>query len=106
MICSRQVVAAPVDQSRLRISLRTGSSKRGVLGAEHAQLVCQLPVERCMCLPAVAAAGMVRHLLTDPVLPEGMLPADWPGNALRESYARFAEELLARREQTELVEAT
>jgi phenylacetic acid degradation operon negative regulatory protein len=54
----------------------------------------------------VAAAGMVRHLLTDPVLPEGMLPADWPGNALRESYARFAEELLARREQTELVEAT
>jgi len=54
----------------------------------------------------VAAAGMVRHLLTDPVLPDEMLPADWPGNALRESYARFAEELLARREQTELVEAT
>ena len=27
----------------------------------------------------VAAAAMVRHLLTDPVLPDELLPADWPG---------------------------
>jgi phenylacetic acid degradation operon negative regulatory protein len=58
----------------------------------------------------VAAAGMVRHLLTDPVLPEELLPAGWPGNALRDSYARFAEELTAsrdstRRDSTHLVEA-
>ena len=53
----------------------------------------------------VAAAGMVRHLLTDPVLPDELLPAKWPGNALRDSYARFAEELDALREGTELVEA-
>ena len=26
----------------------------------------------------VAAAGMVRHLLTDPVLPDELLPPDWP----------------------------
>jgi phenylacetic acid degradation operon negative regulatory protein len=55
----------------------------------------------------VAAAAMVRHLLTEPVLPDDLLPAGWPGNRLRESYARFAKELLARRDQTEeLVEAT
>jgi phenylacetic acid degradation operon negative regulatory protein len=54
----------------------------------------------------VAAAGMVRHLLTDPVLPDELLPAGWPGNALRDSYARFADELTSRRDRTELVEAT
>ncbi len=53
----------------------------------------------------VAAAGMVRHLLTDPVLPDEMLPAGWPGPALRESYAQFAAELAARRNETKLTEA-
>ena len=28
----------------------------------------------------VAAAGMVRHLLTDPVLPDELLPDEWPGD--------------------------
>jgi len=57
----------------------------------------------------VAAAGMVRHLLTDPVLPEELLPREWPAPALRESYFRFADELAARRDTTqesELMEAT
>lgn len=53
-----------------------------------------------------AAASMVRHLLTDPVLPDELLPAGWPGDALRAGYARFADDLAARRNQTELVEAT
>ncbi len=52
-----------------------------------------------------AAAGMVRHLLTDPVLPDEMLPDGWPGAALRESYAQFAAELVARRNESELMEA-
>ena len=43
------------------------------------------------------AAGMVRHLLTDPVLPEDLLPRNWPGDALREAYTEFAAELTARR---------
>ena len=42
----------------------------------------------------VAAAGMVRHLLTDPVLPDDLLPAGWPGRELRDSYAEFAEMLM------------
>jgi phenylacetic acid degradation operon negative regulatory protein len=54
----------------------------------------------------VAAAGIVRHLLTDPVLPEDLLPADWPGPELRAAYQVFAEELVARRNDTELMEAT
>jgi len=54
----------------------------------------------------VAAAGMVRHLLTDPVLPDELLPEGWPGTELRQSYAQFAAELVARRNESELMEAT
>lgn len=53
----------------------------------------------------VAAAGMVRHLLTDPVLPAELLPDGWPGPELRESYARFAAELVALRNESQLMEA-
>ncbi len=50
----------------------------------------------------VAAAGIVRHLLTDPVLPAELLPDDWPGAALREAYTNFAAELSSRRDSTGL----
>ncbi|MGE2689454.1 PaaX family transcriptional regulator C-terminal domain-containing protein [Mycolicibacterium pulveris] len=50
----------------------------------------------------VAAAGIVRHLLTDPVLPAELLPKDWPGAALREAYTNFAAELSSRRDGTGL----
>jgi phenylacetic acid degradation operon negative regulatory protein len=53
----------------------------------------------------VIAAAMVRHLLTDPVLPDELLPHDWPGGALRGSYTNFAADLTSRR-GTELMEAT
>lgn len=52
-----------------------------------------------------AAAGMVRHLLTDPVLPKELLPAHWPGAELRKAYTDFAAELGARRDEGRLVEA-
>ncbi|MFG1930140.1 PaaX family transcriptional regulator C-terminal domain-containing protein [Mycobacterium sp. NPDC048908] len=54
----------------------------------------------------VAAAAMVRHLLTDPVLPQELLPQHWPGHALRTAYMNFAAELVARRDGIELMEAT
>jgi phenylacetic acid degradation operon negative regulatory protein len=54
----------------------------------------------------VAAAGIVRHLLTDPVLPDELLPDDWPGPRLRMAYNDFAAELVARRDDAELMEAT
>jgi phenylacetic acid degradation operon negative regulatory protein len=53
----------------------------------------------------IAAAGMVRHLLSDPVLPAELLSDDWPGNALREAYTNFAAELVGRRDDVELMEA-
>ncbi|MGW1053250.1 PaaX family transcriptional regulator C-terminal domain-containing protein [Streptomyces sp. NPDC001118] len=42
-----------------------------------------------------AYAAAVRHLLTDPVLPPELLPADWPGEALRTAYAGYQRELAA-----------
>jgi phenylacetic acid degradation operon negative regulatory protein len=54
----------------------------------------------------VTAAAMVRHILTDPVLPDELLPEDWPGMRLRAAYNDFAAELLARRDDIRLVEAT
>ncbi|MFI5509221.1 PaaX family transcriptional regulator C-terminal domain-containing protein [Mycobacterium sp. NPDC051804] len=53
----------------------------------------------------VTAAAMVRHLLTDPVLPPELLPDEWPGKALRDAYNEFAAELISRRDN-ELMEAT
>jgi phenylacetic acid degradation operon negative regulatory protein len=54
----------------------------------------------------VAAAAIVRHLLTDPVLPAELLPEDWPGDTLRNAYTNFAAELVARRDGVELMETT
>ena len=50
------------------------------------------------------AAAMVRHLLVDPVLPAGLLPADWPAERLRGAYADFADRLASRRDE-DLLEA-
>ena len=54
----------------------------------------------------IAAAGMVRHLLTDPVLPDELLPPRWPANRLRDSYFHFADELASRREHVEPMEVS
>ncbi|WP_025738352.1 PaaX family transcriptional regulator C-terminal domain-containing protein [Mycobacterium genavense] len=53
----------------------------------------------------VVAAAIVRHLLTDPMLPAELLPDDWPGARLRSVYHDFATELLERRDATQLLEA-
>ena len=54
----------------------------------------------------VVATAIVRHLLTDPMLPAELLPADWPGDRLRDAYHDFATELAQRRDPTRLVEVT
>ncbi|GGT03601.1 hypothetical protein GCM10010156_71840 [Planobispora rosea] len=38
------------------------------------------------------AAAILRHLLTDPLLPPELLPEDWPGADLRHRYDLFATE--------------
>ncbi|MFE6281296.1 PaaX family transcriptional regulator C-terminal domain-containing protein [Streptomyces sp. NPDC057877] len=40
-----------------------------------------------------AFAALVRHLLADPVLPDELLPADWPGPALRDAYGGYQREV-------------
>jgi phenylacetic acid degradation operon negative regulatory protein len=54
----------------------------------------------------VVAAAMVRHLITDPMLPADLLPAQWPGARLRACYHDFATELAERLDATQLLEAT
>jgi phenylacetic acid degradation operon negative regulatory protein len=54
----------------------------------------------------MTAAAIVRHLLTDPVLPAELLPREWPGARLRAAYTDFAAEFSVRRQQTQLMEAT
>ena len=50
---------------------------------------------------------MVRHLLTDPVLPDELLPDGLARRTqLRQAYHDFAAELVARRDDIELMEAT
>ena len=36
-----------------------------------------------------AAAATLRHLRTDPLLPDGLLPPNWPADRLRARYARY-----------------
>ena len=40
----------------------------------------------------VVAAAILRHLLVDPLLPDGLLPAGWPGTELRQRYEEFQRE--------------
>ncbi|MEV5570265.1 PaaX family transcriptional regulator C-terminal domain-containing protein [Spirillospora sp. NPDC052269] len=39
------------------------------------------------------SAAVLRHLLKDPILPDDLLPPDWPGPALREHYRSLAADL-------------
>ena len=61
-------------------------------------------MDRARDIPSrfTVAAAMVRHLLTDPVLPEMLLPTRWPGKQLRESYTDFAAQMAARRTPMEV----
>jgi phenylacetic acid degradation operon negative regulatory protein len=35
------------------------------------------------------SAAVLRHLLADPLLPDALLPPEWPGAALRADYDRY-----------------
>ncbi len=37
------------------------------------------------------SVAVVRHLQTDPLLPDDLLPPDWPGDRLRRRYERHDE---------------
>ncbi|MGW7482913.1 PaaX family transcriptional regulator C-terminal domain-containing protein [Nonomuraea muscovyensis] len=64
----------------------------GWAAAGHALLAAYGEVTAPADRFAVVAA-MVRHLLTDPVLPEPLLPLGWPAAALRATHAAYRHEL-------------
>ncbi|MGP4056162.1 PaaX family transcriptional regulator C-terminal domain-containing protein [Mycobacterium sp. 4D054] len=73
--------------------------------ARGRELLARMAAARDVPQRFVVAAAIVRHLLTDPVLPDGLLPADWPGAPLRAAYEDFAAEMVSRRDGVELTEA-
>lgn len=56
----------------------------------------RLAGESDLAARTTVAAAIVRHLVADPLLPRELLPDDWPGTALRETYAAFRAELIKR----------
>ncbi|MFS3127713.1 PaaX domain-containing protein, C- domain protein [Nocardioides sp. Bht2] len=62
-------------------------SERGTVLLSHFEADTE-PISRI-----TIAAAIVRHLLTDPVLPDALRPADWPAEALRASYADYRRSL-------------
>ncbi|WP_039936328.1 PaaX family transcriptional regulator C-terminal domain-containing protein, partial [Streptomyces himastatinicus] len=59
-------------------------------GADRAdRLVEALDAARSPADSFTVAAAMLRHLLTDPVLPDELLPRGWPGAELRARYDAF-----------------
>ena len=70
--------------------------------AERARrLIAALDSVDDMAQRFMVATAMVRHFRDDPVLPPDLLPAGWPGGALREAYASYESQLgeLLRRER-------
>jgi phenylacetic acid degradation operon negative regulatory protein len=90
---------APADLAAALWDL-AGWSKNGRRLLREINRTNDIPSRFCV------AAAMVRHLLTDPVLPAELLPPDWPGGDLRIAYKDFAAELVARRDAARLVEMT
>lgn len=64
--------------------------------------------DQAEAIPArfVLAAAMVRHLLADPVLPDELLPKDWPADEIRSRYQEFKGELVTLRDNAEMEEAS
>ncbi|WP_234808014.1 PaaX family transcriptional regulator C-terminal domain-containing protein [Mycolicibacillus trivialis] len=60
---------------------------------QGAQILSALTDATDLAARFTAAAAAVRHLLTDPVLPEELQPPHWPGPELRVAYREFAAEL-------------
>jgi phenylacetic acid degradation operon negative regulatory protein len=60
--------------------LAAGPSEPGDLVAEQPEWAADV---------FTAAAATLRHLRTDPLLPEALLPQDWPADRLRARYARY-----------------
>jgi phenylacetic acid degradation operon negative regulatory protein len=56
---------------------------------EARRLLTELTTATSLTSGFIANAEVFRHLLIDPCLPPELLPADWPGDQLRQRFAEF-----------------
>jgi phenylacetic acid degradation operon negative regulatory protein len=61
----------------------------GAWASSGRALLEQLDKTRDPAFRLAAAAHVVRHLTTDPLLPAELLPRDWPGEELRAAYGEY-----------------
>ena len=65
-------------------------SARRLVGSLHQLTPTLDDGDRSALAPGfVLSASVLRHFGSDPLLPRSLLPADWPGPALRAAYDRF-----------------
>ncbi|WP_297615449.1 PaaX family transcriptional regulator C-terminal domain-containing protein [Nocardia sp.] len=57
--------------------------------AEAHRLCTELAAADGLVSGFMASAEVLRHLLIDPCLPPELLPAEWPGDELRQRYTEF-----------------
>jgi phenylacetic acid degradation operon negative regulatory protein len=72
-----------------RLFASTGWARRGL--ALHDRLVAATSRldDGALAEPFVVGAAVAQHLRRDPLLPAALLPAQWPGDALRTAYASY-----------------
>jgi phenylacetic acid degradation operon negative regulatory protein len=93
---SREVDGIIADQCQFFVSHHSDSTSLAASlwdlagwAAEADRLLSVLAEAESLAEGFMAIAEVIRHLLLDPYLPDDLLPADWPGNRLRERYADF-----------------
>ncbi|MEU6403370.1 PaaX family transcriptional regulator C-terminal domain-containing protein [Streptomyces sp. NPDC046985] len=82
--------ASPADGAR---ELAAGLWPLGAWAATARALLAHVERAKAPADRFTALAAVVRHLLADPVLPAELLPANWPGPALRTAYTDYRREL-------------
>ena len=81
----------PIALARSLWDLAGWTTRAQVLSREIGRLQPQLDAAEPGALRDgfVVSAATLRHFQADPLLPAGLLDADWPGPALRHAYDRF-----------------
>jgi phenylacetic acid degradation operon negative regulatory protein len=87
----RRASPDPVPAAGALWDLAGWTATAAALRAEMAELVDQLEAGDTAALADgfVTSAAVLRHLQADPLLPRPLLPAGWPGDALRADYDRY-----------------
>lgn len=92
----RRFVGTPIDDEPAVLAARlwdldAWADRARELRAELARTLPDLEAgDTAAVAPTfVLSAAVLRHLLGDPLLPPALLPASWPGAALRDDYERY-----------------